>query len=150
MPALRSLTIFLLAASSFTNARIVPELRPSPSDTSVGNFQSLLETVQRDGHALRELLSELHPAFGRGVYENARLAIEAVHRDSPALASKVVEMAHNELVKRQSGANGTATTTTLGQGVGVVGNNGEVTGKIMCLLWHYGMTNKLFRYDRYH
>lgn len=133
MPTLRSLTLFLLAASSLTNASIISDPRPSQSDdTSVGTFQSLLETIQQDGHALRELLSELHPAFGRGVYENARTAMEAVHRDSPALASKVVEMAHNELVKRQTGNNGTATTTTAG-GVGIVGDNGPTTGKKMCL-----------------
>jgi len=129
MPSLRSLSLFLLAASSFTSASIIPDLRPSPPDTPVGTFQSLLESVQQDGHALRELLSELHPAFGRGVYENARIAMEAVHRDSPALASKVVEMAHNELLKRQTGGNGTATTTTLGEGIGVIGNNGAATGK---------------------
>lgn len=138
MPSLRNLGLFLFASSSLATASIVAEQQPSQQDQPVSSFQTLVDTVQRDGHALRELLSELHPAFGRGVYENVRIAIEAVHRDSPALASQVVEMAHAELVKRQTGGNAT-TTAVDGSGVaggavavtsgGVAANNGVTTGK---------------------
>lgn len=76
--------------------------RPPEAAPNAETFQKLLNEV--DPPALHSLLHEHSPKkFAHGMFREDRVAVEAIHRENPALAESIVSLA-----KRQAVTNGTA------------------------------------------
>ncbi|EXJ77111.1 hypothetical protein A1O3_10269 [Capronia epimyces CBS 606.96] len=69
------------------------------------SFQTLLDTL--DPATLHSVLHSLSPKFQDGVFSKDRAAIEHVHSENPAIASKLVHLA-----KKRQVSNSTTTTTS--------------------------------------
>lgn len=103
-----SLPLLLSILSSYAladplNPQIVGRAAPPPEAApNAETFQKLLNEV--DPPALHSLLHEHSPKkFAHGMFREDRVAVEAIHRESPALAESIVSLA-----KRQAVTNGTA------------------------------------------
>ncbi|KAI9767053.1 MAG: hypothetical protein M1839_004643 [Geoglossum umbratile] len=96
---LRHLFLFALLLAVLSTFVLADELS---DDESAANFQILLDSVPED--RLHDVLHDYDPTkFKHGVFQEDRTAIEAVHRNNPAAATKLIYLA-----KRQS--NNTSTT----------------------------------------
>jgi hypothetical protein len=96
---LRHLFLFALLLAVLSTLVLADELSDDESDA---NFQILLDSVPED--RLHDVLHDYDPTkFKHGVFQEDRTAIEAVHRNNPAAATKLIYLA-----KRQS--NNTSTT----------------------------------------
>ncbi|KAI9868017.1 MAG: hypothetical protein M1813_006762 [Trichoglossum hirsutum] len=102
MASLRLRHLFLFAL--FLTVLTTYVLADDPSDDeNSGNFQSLLNSVPDD--RLHAVLHDYEPSrFKHGVFQEDRTAMEAVHRDNAAVATKLIHLA-----KRQSNSTSTST-----------------------------------------
>lgn len=107
MIGFKSLLVFgALAVGALSSPRHMQE-----EDNSIVNwdqFQALLDTI--DNTVLHGVLHSLGPKFKDGVFSKDRSAIEHVHSENPAMASKLVYLAQ----KRQA-SNSTTTSTSPAQ-----------------------------------
>ncbi|KAI9764217.1 MAG: hypothetical protein M1840_008607 [Geoglossum simile] len=96
---LRHLFLFAFLLAVLSSFVLADELS---DDESEANFQILLNSVPED--RLHAVLHDYDPTkFKHGVFQEDRTAMEAVHRNNPAVATKLIHLA-----KRQS--NNTTTT----------------------------------------
>lgn len=101
-----------MRCSYFLSTLLLPFLSTAAHDSSESvvdwnHLSSLLETI--DDTVLHGVLHQLSPKFQDGVFSKDRSAVEHVHSESPAVATKLVHIA----IKRQnSNATTTARTTT--------------------------------------
>jgi hypothetical protein len=96
---LRHLFLFALLLAVLSSHVLADE---ASDDESESNFQILLNSVPED--RLHAVLHDYDPTkFKHGIFQEDRTAIEAVHRNNPAVATKLIYLA-----KRQS--NHTTTT----------------------------------------
>ncbi|KAH0547966.1 hypothetical protein GP486_008293 [Trichoglossum hirsutum] len=95
---LRHLFLFALFLAVLTTCVLADD---SPDKEDVENFQSLLNSVPED--RLHAILHDYEPSrFKHGVFQEDRTAMEAVHRDNAAVATKLIRLA-----KRQSNTTST-------------------------------------------
>lgn len=86
---------------------LIPSTYASPdSPTTTTDLPSDLKILlaQADRVRLHAALHESHSSFTDGTHENDFAAIEAIHRESPPLATKILELA------RRQNSNSTMTT----------------------------------------
>ncbi|RMZ89052.1 hypothetical protein DV736_g3725, partial [Chaetothyriales sp. CBS 134916] len=86
-------------------ASSTPSQHQSESVIDWSHLASLLDTI--DDTILHGVLHQLSPKFQDGIFSKDRSAIEHVHSESPAIATKLVHIA----IKRQA-ANSTAATSS--------------------------------------
>ena len=107
MLRLQQLAVLLAAATLFAPSAVA-QLRQQGQDEDLAEhqaFDNLLKGIP--DAALHKSLHGHHPAFQDGVYDHERTAAHVLHDEDPTLATKVVEAARQNFVKRQGGDNNT-------------------------------------------
>lgn len=92
---LTSSPAFVLALASILTT--VCALQNAPA-TPTTNLPNELETLlaQADRVALHAALHESHPSFADGTHENDLAAVQAIHREYPPLATRILELARRQ------------------------------------------------------
>jgi hypothetical protein len=110
------LLFFVLATFLLARTSIASSPSPTPSEPEPIDFLQLLNSVPSD--RLHAVLHDYEPGrYKHGVFREDRTAMEAVHRDDAAKATKLVRIAKRQVIGGATGGstsgNGTFTTSTV-------------------------------------
>jgi len=107
---LRNLLLYSLSLATVVHSQSTPQPSTEIASDQSFDFQELLNAIPEESiHAA--LHSVLDAKYQDGVYEHDRSAVEAVRKDDPPTATKVLVGAALDLIKRQN-SNTTTTSTS--------------------------------------